>query len=293
MTPATEMLERLRRGERFRGAPAALINNGAPDQAALKLFVEALRNDGEAVREQVIKAVVALGRQLDPLQNAGGNLIRDRQIVSLLVKEGLAKPGATRDAALEALQQSVPAELLKEHAAELTAQLKRQPDTTLLLIIAKAKLKEASATVEALGRTAAWSGEEATLIARAALGEKSVEEKFVRAFLETQDPEQKAQRARTLGLIGTRAALQAVASELRNPLVIEMKMVMRRSVRLDLIAALSYNYPDKLFLFDNAILDDDGYARVEKFAEEEFGVRWEKPRPPFLTIQGFPSEPPG
>ena len=46
MTPATELLERLRRGEKFRGSPDALITNGAPDQVALKLFVEALRKDG-------------------------------------------------------------------------------------------------------------------------------------------------------------------------------------------------------------------------------------------------------
>lgn len=293
MTPATELLERLRRGERFRGSPDALITNGAPDQIALKLFVEALRKDSEAVREQIIKAVVALGRQLDPLHAAGGNLIRNQQIVSLLIKEGLSKPGAARDASLDALQWSVPAELLKEHGAELIANLKRWPDTTLLLVIAKAKLQEASPVVEALGRTPEWSGEEATLIAKAALGDQIIEERFVRAFLETQEAEKKAQWAKTLGLIGTRATLTAVASELRTPLVIEMKMVMQRSVRLDLIAALSYNYPDKPFLFDNAILDDSGYERVEQFAEEEFKVRWEKPRPPFLTIQGFPSEPPG
>src|SRR5262249_2186957 len=174
----------------------------------------------------------------------------------------------------------------------LTANLQQWPDTTLLLVIAKAKLQEAAPVVEALGRRPEWSHEEARLIAQAALGDQAVEQRFVRAFLETQDAEQKAPLAQTLGFIGTHTALAAVASELRTDLVLEMPMVMRRSVRLNLIAALSYNYPDQPILFDNAILDDNGYEQVEQFAAAEFGVRWGKPRPPFLTIQGFPSEPP-
>ena len=69
-------------------------------------------------------------------------------------------------------------------------------------------------------------------------------------------------------------------------------MAFLQSVRLDIMAALSYNFPEKAFLYDNAIMNDGDYARVEKFCEETFGIVWKNPRPEFLTIQGFPSEPP-
>jgi hypothetical protein len=89
--------------------------------------------------------------------------------------------------------------------------------------------------------------------------------------------------------VGTSAALKALASEMRTDLVVEMPMVMRRSVRVDIVAALSFAFPDKPFLWDNAVSDDEGYARIEAFCEQTFGVRWAKPRPAFLWIQGFPA----
>jgi len=79
---------------------------------------------------------------------------------------------------------------------------------------------------------------------------------------------------------------------MRTDMKIEMINVMIKSVRLDIVAALGYNFPDKEFLYDNAIMDDSGYERVEKFCEKTFGVTWTKERPEFLTVQGFPSQPP-
>ena len=174
----------------------------------------------------------------------------------------------------------------------LTQSLERFPDNTTLLLVAKAKPEAALPVVKELARTPRWAKVENVQIALAALGDKAAEDRFVESFLTTQDPSQKAKLAKSLGYIGTNSALRALASQMRTNLVVEMPRVLRRSVRLDIMAALSYNFPDKTFLYDNAVTNDSGYARVEQFCEKTFDTKWQTPRPPFLTIQGFPSEPP-
>lgn len=288
VTRAEEQLQRFRQGERFKEAGTTFLVEGKPDPQALGTFIEALRVEKEPVREQAARALVTTGYAADPLHQAGVRLLRDERIVSALIEHGLSKQGPTRDYVLQVLQESVPAGLLQAHGVRLVEAL-RQPSNELLLIIAKAKIPEARPTVEALAGVQEWAGSEELEIARAALGDTALQQRYIDAFLKEKDPEKKAQLAGPLGWIGTQAALRALASEMRTPLVIEVPMALRRSVRLDVMAALSYNYPDKLILYDNAIQDDEGYARVERFCEETFGIQWKTPRPPFLTVEGFPA----
>jgi HEAT repeat protein len=289
---AQEQIDRFRAGQAFSGDVQAYLVAGQPDPGALNVFAEALDQEPEAVRVEVANLLISLGRQVDPLKASGGHLIRNPRIIHLLAQKGLSRVGQARDECLGVLVRSAPGALLRDDGPALTETLERFPDNSSLLLVAKAKPEAALPVVKELARSPRWAKSENVPIALAALGEKTVEEKFVRDFLTTHDPSQKAKLAKSLGYIGTETALRALASQMRTDLVVEMPRVSRRSVRLDILAALSYNFPDKPFLWDNAILDDSGYARVEQFCEETFGTKWQTPRPPFLTIQGFPSEPP-
>jgi hypothetical protein len=283
-----ELIEQLKRGaEVGRGADAFLMG-GAPDPAALALLADALATEEGPAREQLVRLLVAVGREADPLHTQGIPILRDRKVVALLVREGLRLPGTARDYALDSMEALVPRELLEEHSKALAEDLAKRPGTSALLVIAKAKPPQAIPVVNSLVDSPSWAHVEEAAIAKAALGDTLVEKRFADAFLAAHDPREKAMLAKTLGRIGTWTALRTLGSEMRTPLVLEMSHVMERSVRLDILAALVLSFPDKTFLYDNAIQDDQGYARAEAFLEQTFGITWKTPRPPFLTVQGFP-----
>lgn len=292
MAIANEVIERLRRGEPFkRGVEAFLRPDGTPDPAGLAEIAEALRTTPEPAREGLVRLLVAIGRQVDPLRKAGGNLLRDPAVIALLVTPGLAVPGGGRDHALDALEASTPRELLAPHHEAIAKDLEERPGTSALSLVAKAKPPQAKDVVDKLAGSPSFAGSEALDVAKAALGDTAVEKRLVDAFLATQVPEEKIRLAAVLGRVATPAALSALASEMRTDLVYEMPAVMMRSVRLDILAAISKSYPDRPLLWDNAISSDEDYAKIEAFLETTFGTKWKKPRPPYLTIQGFPSHP--
>jgi HEAT repeat protein len=292
LTRAEREIERFRQGEKFGGRIEPFLVNSTPEPEAIEALTKALRRNDATPREQVARALVAIGRQTDSLRASGGNLIRDPKIIDILVQYGIAQHGAARDYCIEALQSLVPASLLRDYGRILSDNLKQWPDAYALLLAAKAKSPEAVPVVDSLRRDAYWAQQEQTAIAAAALGDTAVERTLTQKFLETKEPKEKMHLARSLGFVGTHSALEALAGEMRSDLIYEMPKVYFRSVRVDIMAALSFNYPDKTFLYDNAVQDDDGYARVEQFCEQEFGIKWKTPRPPYLTIQGLPSQRP-
>ena len=285
-----ELIESFREGEEFNGDPSDLVVNNRPDKVVLDRVRGALAAEEEPVREQVILLLAALGKRTDPLFDKGGEMIRDRSIVTILVEDGLSRQSAARDLTLTLLQNSVPAEVLKDFGKQLADNLKRWPDATLLLVIAKAKPKEAAETVDSLMEVSGWAKETETQIAAAALGDREIEKEFIRRFEGATVPGEKAEAARLLGYIGTENTLSSLAAGMRSDLVIEMTGVSRRSVRIFIIEALSYNHQEKTFLYDNAVNSDEDYAVIEKFCEETYRAEWKKERPPFLWIEGFPSE---
>ena len=290
--PVEVHLERFRAGEKFRGRVDAFVKDGRADSAAVHALTEAMRNESSFVREQAARMLIAIGKQADPLSARGIPIIRDPQVIQALVKAGLPNVASVCDIVLDALQTLVPAEALRPHGAALVDQLKKTPTQTAFLLIAKVKPAEAAPVVRELAASPRWAGVEEAKIAQAALGNRTLEQEFIDRFTQARDPEKVAQLARVMALIGTEPALKALAARMRTDLVIEMTNVFRRSVRLDIMAALSYAFPEQPFLYDNAVSDDSGYERVEKFCEERFGTKWDRPRPPFLTVQGFPSDAP-
>jgi hypothetical protein len=284
-----EQIKRFRQGEKFSGTADDYVVNGQPDSEALGGFEAALKREKEPVREEIFRLLAAVGKRADSLYVEGGNMIRDRRIISMMVNDGLSRPGSVRDYCLGVLRASTPASSLKVHGRALAGNLRQWPDGVALLVIAKAKPPEAREVVDSLYEKTSWRDAKETAIARAALGDAETEERLTDDFLSTRDPQVKADQALILGYVGTEKTLSALAGEMRTSLVLEKPMVSIRSVRVFIVAALSYNFPDQPFLYDNAITSDEGYARVEKFCEETFGTKWTRERPPFLWIQGFPS----
>ena len=284
-----ELIESFRDGEEFNGDLSDLIITNRPDKVVLDRCRGALAAEEEPVREQVILLLASLGKKVDPFFDKGGEMIRDRSIVTILVDDGLSRQSAARDLTLTLLQNSVPAEVLKDFGKQLADNLKRWPDATLLLVIAKAKSIEASEAVDSLMEIPGWANETETQIAAAALGDREIEREFIKRFESAVVPGEKAEAARLLGYIGTENTLSSLAAGMRSGLIIEMPGVSRRSVRIFIIEALSYNHPEKTFLYDNAVNSDEDYAVIEKFCEETYRVEWKKERPPFLWIEGFPS----
>lgn len=292
LSQAQEQIMKFRTGEEFRGNAGVYLVNGRPDAAVLAELRTALGREEEPVREQVCRMLAEIGKSADPLFAKGGNIIRDRSVIPILAEEGLSRETAARDICIGYLQECVPAPILKEYGKQLAGNLRIWPDSRLLLAVAKAKPPEAAETVDSLMKVQRWAEKAETRIAAAALGDSKIEEAFIRRFRDAAEPKEKAEAAKHLGYIGTPASLAALAEGMRTGLVIEMAGVSRRSVRIFVIDALRYNYPDKTFLYSNAVRSDADYETIEKFCEETFGTKWKEARPPFLWIQGYPSEPP-
>ena len=285
---ATAVIEDLQKGHEYRRGADSFLSGGAVDASALAALAHALAAADEPVREQLVRLLVAVGEEADPLHAKGIPIIRDRNVIDLLIREGLRMPGPARDFALDSMEELVPREPLAGHGRALTEDLAQHPGASALLVVAKAKPPQAVPVVAKLAASSAWASKDELMIAQAALGNTRQEMPFVTRFVATRDPREKASLAKVLGQIGTPTALRALANEMRSDLIIEIPNVMQRSVRLDILAALARTYPEETFLYDNAIQDDAGYARVEEFLKRTLGTHWANPRPPFLTVRGFP-----
>jgi len=290
MDKVVQQIERFHAGETFRGDTTAFIAGGVVDYQAVDFLAEALLKEEEAVSEQIAALLAGIAKNVDPLNSMGGDVVRDARIIEVLIDYGLTNPGIVRDYCLDVLQLKVPPKLLVRHGKALSVNLEQWPDSTAFLLVAKVKPPVAVEIVDKLAETPEWGEEWEVHVAKAGLGNTDVEASFTDAFLASDDPEEKAALAEKLGFIGTETSLKAVASEMRTGLIIEMPEVMNTSVRLSLIEAFNYNFPENPIFFVNTIVDDSGYAMVETFCETNYGIEWTTKRPPFLTIQGFPSD---
>ncbi|MBD3179358.1 MAG: hypothetical protein GF417_06990 [Candidatus Latescibacteria bacterium] len=286
-----EQIDSFKDGKKFRGRIESSVAAEELTEETLRAAGAAIKYDTDHVALQSARMLVQLGFQKDPLYHSGIRLLRDELILGTLLESGLKRDGELTDYILETVQSSVPPQHISKFGRIFTDRLESAPDQTLLLIIAKGKITGALKILKSEEVAARISGWEEYRIALAALGDDELEETFIEDFRKANDPEAKAEHASVLGKIGTQKALKALAGEVRTGLIIEMPNVMMKSVRLDIISAMGYNFPEKEFLHDNAITDDQGYARVEQFCEDRFGISWETERPDFLTVQGFPSEP--
>ncbi len=280
---AREALERLRRGEPYAGEYRAfLAADGAPDPAALDLLERALRETEGDARGEVARALVATAQRSDPLWQEGGAVVRDPRVVATLVSAGGLQLDDAKEVCYDALLYAVPRHLLRPHTAALLDDLRRNPDATTFLIVARLHDDRAAPVVAALQeQDPTWLRTTEAQCCAAAYGDRLTELSAVERFVATTSPREKSALARELGWMGTRLALRALGEALRTPLVHD-DFPLRHSCRVEVVAGLRVTYTDAVPLFENRFTSDAAYDEAERFVTEVLGVTWTEPRPPFL-----------
>jgi len=268
---------------------ASLVPNDAWTSLSAKAAAEAAKRAWRSLTAHAVLSALffsaGCGLLADP---RGAAILRDPQIIAALTGPALAFNEAARDEALTALHEFVPASSLAPHAETLTADFEKFPTSSSFLVLAKAKPAPAGIPLRKIATTPRWKDDSSARIALAAYGDQAVERSFTDPLASIQDPREFARLARQTGWIGTPTALRALADQVRTSLIFEIPNAVKRSSRLDVIAALSFNFPEEPALFANNITSEQSYDDVESFCRRQFGAKWSKPRPPFLVNQPFP-----
>lgn len=289
MTDAAERyIAAFERGEPFRSPPLDLISAGRPDRQAVERLRRELETAPGAVREGVVDLLADLAIQTDPMVEQGAAAIRDEAIIAILAQEGCARADQGCLAAMDALRTSAPTPLLAPHAARFAALLDAAPNETALYLAAKAKAAEAAPALERLEADPALGGGEALAIARAALGDAGAERKLAMAVEQAETGEALAEALGPAGLAGSPALLRLIGATMRTALTIDRPGVNETSVRLNVMDALRYNFPQVPAFYRNNVHDDADYLEIERLVEEHLGVVFDASRPAFLKVRGYP-----
>lgn len=276
------------KGADFQPPATDLTINGQPEVESLQILAQALDSKPAHVREQIVALLVNLGLRTDPLTPAGAEVLRHKEIIKILVEHALQPADLGREAAMDALRKLVRSEDLAPYGGRFAAELRAAPTQEAFLLVAKAKANSAAGLVDTLVHTPQWANVEAARIAYAALGDTATEDEFLAREQAASTGQELAIALGTLALIGTDRCLKAIAQRLRSPLIITLPGAFDKSVRLNVLDALRYNYPDQPVLYPNNINDDSDYAAAEQFCTSKLGVVYTADRPPFLTYFGHP-----
>ncbi len=294
-TSAQDYIAAFKRGEAFVPPSKGVFINGQPDESALKLLERELPEGDPRVRENIVKLLVDMGRTSDSLTPKGADVLRHPRILEILAGPGLAKPDLGREAAIEALRKLATAPDLARFDGAFTNALADEPTTEGFLLVAKAKARKASDLLERLIKLPKWQNNEAAFIARGALGSKEDEDRFLAVAAAATTGEALAKALSPLALMGTPRSLKVIAERLRSPLTIEISGHMpgksEKSVRLNVLDALLYNFPDQPVLYPNNINRDEDYRAAERFCTDTLGVVYKDPPPPFFKFRNSPPQP--
>jgi hypothetical protein len=285
---AQDYIAAFRRGEDFTPPAKGVFVNGQPDPAAVKILGDELATAGPSVREKLVALLVDMSVQTDPLTPKGAEVLRHPQIVALLAGAGLAKPDAGREAAMDALRKLTTQATLSKFDVAIVKALEESPSDEAFLLVAKAKPKNAKALVDRLAATPQWRSQESVRIASAALGTTQIEDAYLKIADEATDGKALAKALGPLALMGTPRSLRAIAERLRTHLTILVPGAYEKSLRLNVLDALLYNFPDQTVLYPNNIIKESDYTAAEQFCTKTLGVIYTTPPPPFMTYRGFP-----
>lgn len=289
---AQEYVAAFERGEDFTPPATGVIINGRPDSAALEILGKELAVASPPVREKIVALLVDMGRLTDPLTPKGADVVRNPEVLALLAGPALARPDLGREAAMDALRKLVTRSDLARFDDAIVKTLESAPSEEAFLLVAKAKPPRAAEVVNRLAALPAWKEAEAVRIARAALGDQNVEDEFLALAANAEranNGEALSHALGTLGLIGAPRSLKAIAQRLRTPSTIHIPGAFEKSVRLSVLEALLYNFPDEPVLYPNNIIREADYTAAERFCTATLGVTYLAPPPPFLTYRGYPT----
>lgn len=291
---ANDYIAAFKRGEDFRSPSRGIIIDGKPDSMAVWILGRELAFGTSSVRENIVALLVDIGVSSDTLQPRGAEVLRNLQIIEILAGAGLVKPDLGREASMDALRKLVTQPDLARYTDSFIKAIENAPSTEAFLLIAKSKPARARTLVDQLATSPEWKDVEEVKIAHAALGAKDIEDEFLAkadAAEEAKDGNAFSEALVPLALIGTQRSLKAIAVRLRTPLIFEVPGAYEKSVRLNVLEALLYNFPDQPVLYPNNIITEDDFTAAEVFCIRTLGVTYTTPPPPFMTYFGYPTPP--
>ena len=142
-----------------------------------------------------------------------------------------------------------------------------------------------------LSKLSQWRNTEYLEIAQAAFGNDEIINKYIKkakVASSNKNAEALGDAMQKLSLIGTKTTLSHIAEYMRSPLIIDKVGAYKKSIRLNVIDALRYNFCDRAILNPNKILSMEDYNAVEKFCTNKFGIKYEDSQPPFMTFGAYP-----
>ncbi|WEF34652.1 hypothetical protein [Pseudoduganella chitinolytica] len=284
-----------------------LVDNGRVAPAALALLAQALATGTTHSRQAIVRLLerAALAADRPPPDRLA--IVRDRAVIRVLVTAGFVHDDtAASEAARVLLERCLPADLAAFHPIYLASL--RQSKPAHVGIAARAKTPGALRHVERIARQPYWRDRPDVLdglrIARAALGNRQLEDGLIRATAEAarhappappnrfydvgdaRDGTVLPARLDELGRVGTRRSLAVVCRSLRSPLKTYVADVSEHSVRRAAARALLYNYPDRRLLDSPSGVDE--WREVERFCTRQLGVVFSGPTPDLAPPLPYP-----
>lgn len=275
---------------------SAIVSNSRVDLGALALVAKDLREADSDVRRELIYYLVEVGQHIDQPAPGKERLLRESSILRVLLTDGFAKNDSASTVAETLLLEASTAGDLASHRGIILNYLKKQR-SDIVMLAAKAKILEARPHLELMIKQKDLDADEkvSLQVALAALGDTKIEEKYLAALEKAdkgappapqnqyydigtaKDGSRAAELVKTLGYIGTKRALLVICSYLRSNLKSYKADISEKSVRIDAVAALRYNFPDEIALRPPRKREE--WEAVEKFCAARLGATFIGPTP--------------
>lgn len=127
--------------------------------------------------------------------------------------------------------------------------------------------------------------------AMAKLGDRKAQNQLIERYKKAEPGIQKEELAMLLGYVNKVKTVLALASDFRtDQTYIWHEPFASRSVRVDIIKGLHIAFPEEPVFWkpNDRPSEDDYYEEIERWLVENLGVKWNKPRPPFLYEMDAP-----
>ncbi|MDR2207542.1 MAG: hypothetical protein LBE22_00995 [Azoarcus sp.] len=264
-----------------------LMTDNRPDPEAMRVLGEALATDTRDVRRKIIALLKDIGNLEYPKYE-----LRTPEVIDLMIGPGFAKLDAARSDAMGLLSERASTATLSRYGDVFLKELKENPERISFLLIAKAKPRGAWKEVDRLSRLPERKDDPGIRIARAALGDTEIEDKYI------DDAKQKEDAGDAKGLvkafkplvyIGTQRSLRAVCQRMRSPLVV-VHSSWETSMPYEVAKALLYAFPEDADLLSlRTTKDGEEFTQVEAFCTKKVGAKYGGiPRPRFFTSRFRP-----
>jgi hypothetical protein len=284
---------------------ANIIQNGVPSTADI---IEFSRNQGASetllstygdLRKLTLSAFVDLGRPLLPaveqemIPERLGPIVSNPEIVAYFVSLLRDTDRDIRNRVSTVLEELVPAVMLKPYHDRISSAIRQYPDMDGALLLTGKLLRDEGLSILNSPFMQKYSTSDNYIMASARLGETKAEAALLKAYHDTQDPEEKGALALRLGYASTNATIKLLAAEIRSPEFYYWNQRSRRSLRVDIIEGLHVAFPTEQIFWEpfNRPVNDSYYEAIEQWLTKKLGASWSDDRPPFLYQEDAPIPP--